>query len=76
MREKVLKEFIEMICKDYINVLLVGVEEYEKDFPYMIAYVNFMGELKNKNIYMEINDIFTDKFMDKVYVETARYIGR
>ena len=52
MREKVLKEFIEMICKDYINVLLVGVEEYEKDFPYMIAYVNFMGELKNKNIYI------------------------
>lgn len=76
MREKVLKEFIEMICKDYINVLLVGVEEYEKDFPYMIAYVNFMSELKNKNIYMEINDIFTDKFMDKVYVEAARYIGR
>lgn len=76
MREKVLKEFIEMICKDYINVLLVGVEEYEKDFPYMIAFVNFMCELRNKNIYVEINDIFTDKFMDKVYVEAARYIGR
>lgn len=76
MREKVLKEFIEMICKDYINVLLVGVEEYENGFPYMIAFVNFMCELRNKNIYVEINDIFTDKFMDKVYIEATRYIGR
>lgn len=31
MKETILKKIVEMVCDDYIGVLLVGIEEYEKD---------------------------------------------
>lgn len=30
MKEVVLKKVIEMVCNDYVDTLLVGIEEYEK----------------------------------------------
>lgn len=76
MKEEVLKELIKTICDDYIEPLLIGIEEYESDFPYTIACANFISELKTKNIKIEFNDVFIDKVRDKIYKETSNYLVR
>lgn len=76
MNEIVLRKLITMICDDYIDTLLVGIEEYEKDFPYTIACANFIAELKSKNIMVEFNDVFIDKIRDMLYRETSNYLAR
>lgn len=76
MNEIVLRKLITMICDDYIDTLLVGIEEYEKDFPYTIACANFITELKSKNIMVEFNDVFIDKIRDMLYRETSNYLAR
>lgn len=76
MKDEALKKIIAMICDDYIDVLLVGVEEYSKDFPYTLACANFMGELKEKNIIVEFNDVFIDTVRDRIYRETSNYLAR
>lgn len=75
MNELVLRKIISMICDDYIDTLIVGIEENEKAFPYTIACSNFIIELKNKNIMVEFNDIFIDKVRDKIYRETSNYLA-
>lgn len=76
MKELVLRKVIEMVCDDYIDTLLVGIEEYEKDFPYTLACVNFISELREKNIIVEFNSIFIDTVLDRVYRETSNYLAR
>lgn len=76
MKELVLRKVIEMICDDYIDTLLVGIEEYEKDFPYTVACANFISELKEKNIIVEFNDVFIDTIRDRIYRETSNYLAR
>lgn len=76
MKEKVLRDLIKMICDDYIDSLIVGIEEYEKDFPYTIACANFISELKEKNIIVEFNDVFIDMVRDRIYRETSNYLAR
>lgn len=76
MKELVLRKVIEMVCDDYIDVLLVGIEEYEKDFSYTLAYANFISELKEKNVIVEFNDVFIDTVRDRIYRETSNYLAR
>ena len=76
MKEEMLKKVIEMVCDDYIDALLVGVEEYSRDFPYTIACANFIAELKEKNIIVEFNSIFIDIVRDRIYRETSNYLAR
>lgn len=76
MKELVLRKVIEMVCDDYIDTLLVGIEEYEKYFPYTIACANFISELKEKNIIVEFNDVFIDTVRDRIYRETSNYLAR
>lgn len=76
MKELVLRKVVEMVCDDYIDTLLVGTEEYEKDFPYTIACANFISELKEKNIIVEFNDVFIDTVRDRIYRETSNYLAR
>lgn len=76
MKEDVLKDLIKMICDDYIDSLIVGIEEYEKDFPYTIACANFISKLKEKNIIVEFNDVFIDMVRDRIYRETSNYLAR
>lgn len=76
MKEEIIKKVITMVCEDYIDTLIVGIEEYEKDFPYTIACANFISELKSKNIIIEFNDVFIDKVRDKIYRETSNYLAR
>ncbi|MCI8588378.1 MAG: hypothetical protein HFG40_01860 [Bacilli bacterium] len=76
MKELVLRKVIEMVCDDYIDVLLVGIEEYKKEFPYTLACANFISELKEKNIIVEFNDVFIDTVRDRIYRETSNYLAR
>lgn len=76
MREEILRRLITLITEDYIDTLLTGIEEYEKDFPYTIACANFMSELKSKNIAVDFYTTFEVSIRDMVYRETTNYLAR
>lgn len=76
MREEILRRLITLITEDYIDTLLTGIEEYEKDFPYTIACANFMSELKSKNIVVDFYTTFEVSIRDMVYRETTNYLAR
>ena len=76
MKEDVLRKLIESICDDYVDTLMTGIEEYEKNFPYTIACANFIYELKQKNILVDFNIIFDDSIVDMVLRETSNYLAR
>lgn len=76
MREEMLRKLIALVSEDYIETLLTGIEEYEKDFPYTIACANFMSELKSKNIIVNYYTTFDVSIRDMVYRETSNYLAR
>ena len=76
MREEMLRKLITLITEDYIDTLLTGIEEYEKDFPYTIACANFMSELKSKNIVVDFYTTFEVSIRDMVYRETTNDLAR
>ena len=76
MREEILRKIITLISEDYIETLLTGIKEYEKDFPYTIACANFMSDLKNKNIIVDFYKTFDVSIRDMIYRETSNYLGR
>lgn len=76
MKDEVLRKIIEFVCDGYIDALLTGIEEYEKDFPYTIACANFISELKRKNILVDFNIVFDDSIIDMVFRETSNYLAR
>lgn len=76
MKEDVLRKLIESICDGYVDTLMTGIEEYEKNFPYTIACANFIYELKQKNILVDFNIIFDDSIVDMVLRETSNYLAR
>lgn len=76
MKEKVLRKVIESICDGYVDTLITGIDEYEKNFPYTIACANFIYELKQKNIIVDFNIIFDDSIIDMVFRETSNYLAR
>ncbi len=75
MREDVLTKIVEMVCINYVDTILTGIEEEENKFPYTIACANFMSGLKNKNIQIEFNSIFTDICSDKLFREISNYLA-
>lgn len=76
MREEILRKIITLISEDYIETLLTGIEECEKDFPYTIACANFMRELKSKNIIVDFYKTFDVSIRDMIYRETSNYLAR
>lgn len=76
MREEILRKIITLISEDYIETLLTGIEEHEKDFPYTIACANFMSELKSKNIIVDFYKTFDVSIRDMIYRETSNYLAR
>ena len=76
MKEDVLRKLIESICDGYVDTLITGIDEYEKNFPYTIACANFIYELKQKNIIVDFNIIFDDSIIDMVFRETSNYLAR
>ena len=76
MREEILRQIIVAVCDGFVDTLLTGIEEYEKDFPYTIACANFMSDLKNKNIIVDFYKTFDVSIRDMIYRETSNYLGR
>lgn len=69
------REIVKEICNDYVEVILVGLDEHKEGFFYTTSIINFMESLKTKNIKISIDKVFTDTFIDKIYIETNKYIG-
>ena len=52
------------------------LEDNVKGFPITKAVWHFMCELKENNIVMELNDIFIDLIIDRLYREISNYLAR
>ena len=76
MKEEVLRKIVSSICDDYIDTLLTGIEENEKDFPYTLDCANFISELKAKNIIVNLYTTFDMQIVDMIYRETSNYLAR
>lgn len=76
MSDEDIRDLLTLISKDYIETILIGIEEYEKDFPYTIACTSFISELKRKNIVVNIYSAFDNSILDMVYRETIIYLAR
>lgn len=76
MREEILRQIIVAVCDGFVDTLLTGIEEYEKDFPYTIACANFMSDLKSKNIIVDFYSTFESSIIDMIYRETSNYLAR
>ena len=75
MKEQITKNVIREVCNDFVDTIIVGLEEYENDFPYTLACINFITELKKKEINVSLNS-FIDVIWDNVYKEVSNYLVR
>ena len=76
MGKEALMRVITVICDGYVDTLLTGIEENEKDFPYTIACSNFIDSLRKSNIIVDFFNTFDDRIVDMVYRETSNYLAR
>lgn len=73
---KDVKEFIAKDISDsYYHVLLDGFEEYQHKFFLTLCIVDFIVKLRERNIVYNLEEIFTDTFLDLMYQEANKYIG-
>ncbi|MDD3340989.1 MAG: hypothetical protein PHN72_02150 [Bacilli bacterium] len=75
MKEEIKRNVVKEICSDFVDTIIVGMEEYEKDFPYSLAVINFILELREKGINVNTN-MFIDVIWDNMYKEFTNYLGR
>ncbi len=78
-REEEFRKILSMVFDDYIDSILTALEEdknTEKIFPYTLACINFINELRTKNIKVELSDVFIDTIIDRIFREVSNYIGR
>ena len=59
MKEKVLRKVIESICDGYVDTLITGIDEYEKNFPNNT-------KINQVNVGMGYNGL--EKILEKYYV--------
>lgn len=71
-----LRKILTIVCDNYIDTILTGIEENEKDFPYTIAVANFINELKEKNIIINFYEQIDDSIIDMINRETCNYLAR
>lgn len=79
MRENELRKIISFVCDDYVDTILTSLEEEEdivKDFPYTIACSNFIGELRDKNIIVDLVNTFEDTIIDRIVREISNFLAR
>ncbi len=75
MDNEVAKAIVSMVCDNYVDLLLTNIDEDKACFPYTISCINFISELKREDIDLKFNDIFVDKFIDKIYIEFANFLS-
>ena len=75
-KEEALRKIVSIVCEDFVETLITGIEENEKAFPYTIAVANFISELKGKNIIVNLYGTFEDTIIDMLYRDTSNYLAR
>lgn len=76
-RENELRKIVRSVCDGYTNTIMDAIlEENVKVFLITKAVWHFMCELKENNIVMELNDIFIDVLLDRLYREISNYLAR
>ena len=77
MKENQLRKLVEEIYNDYTETIMDAIlEDNVKGFPITKAVWHFMCELKENNIVMELNDVFIDLIIDRLYREISNYLAR
>ena len=75
MKEEIIRQLLFMVCDGFNDTLMTCVEEQKDRLPYLMACVNFIYELKQKNIRVEFNEMFTDITLDRIFRETSNYLA-
>lgn len=75
MKEEIIRKLILMVCDGFADTIMTCIEEEKDRLPYLMACSNFMYELKQKNIQVEFNEIFTDTTLDRIFRETSNYLA-
>lgn len=76
MKDDIKGEIAEEISDSYYEVLLTAFEEQKQKFNVTILVIDFMAKLREKGIACNVDDIFIDTFIDKMYVEANKFIGK
>ena len=77
-RENELRKIVRSVCDGYTDTIMVAILEDNniKGFPITIAVWHFMAELRERNIVMDLNDVFIDLIIDRLYREMSNYLAR
>ena len=75
MKEEIIRKLILMVCDGFSDTILTCIEEQNERLPYLVACSNFIYELRQKNIQVEFNDMFTDIALDRIFRETSNYLA-
>lgn len=77
MVENQLRKIVSEITDGYVETIMDAIlEDDVKVFPITKAVWHFMCELKKNNIIMELNDVFIDLIIDRLYREISNYLVR
>ena len=77
MKENQLRKIVAEVCDGYTETIMDAIlEDNVKGFPITKAVWHFMCELKENNIVMELNDVFIDFIIDRLYREIINYLAR
>ena len=74
-RENELRKIVASVCDGYTDTIMDAILEDNniKGFPITIAVWHFMAE---RNIVMDLNDVFIDLIIDRLYREMSNYLAR
>lgn len=78
MRDDIVKYIAEDISNSYYDVLLNAYNDQQHKFPITSLVIEFIVRLKEKNLIYDLNldSIFADKIIMKLYDEAEKYIGK
>ena len=78
MRDDIVKYIAEDISSSYYVVLLNAYNDQQHKFPITSLVIEFIVRLKEKNIIdnLDLDSIFADKIIMKLYDEAEKYIGK
>jgi hypothetical protein len=77
-QENELRKIVSSICDGYVETIMDAIIEDNniKGFPITIAVWHFMVEIKERNIVMDLNDVFVDILIDRLYREISNFLAR
>ena len=78
MRDDIVKYIAEDISSSYYDVLLNAYNDQQHKFPITSLVIEFIVRLKEKNLIhdLDLDSIFADKIVMKLYDEAEKYIGK